>query len=73
MFKRRKKSEPGQIERIADVIEYLAELEPRQMDRVIALAKEKRAYQQKVDTFAKTTAVLKSKPEELELDFEETK
>ena len=64
---RRKKDEPTQGEKLRDVIEFLEEMEPKQMDRLIALAKEKRACTQKIDAFIGVNTVAKNK----DIDFEE--
>lgn len=63
---RRKKDEPTQGEKLQETIDFLCDIEPKQMDRIIALAKEKRSVLQKIDAFVGTNTVKKS-----EIDFEE--
>lgn len=64
---RRKKDEPTQAEKIRDVIEFLEELEPKQMDRLVTLAKEKRACSQKIDAFL-GISITKNKNSDLEFE-----
>ena len=64
---RRKKQEISQEEKIKEVIDFLSDMEPRQMDRLTALAKDKRACTQKIDAFIGVSTISKNK----EIDFEE--
>lgn len=75
MFRRHKEQEPSQADILRNVIEILADLEPKQMDKIVMFAKEHRAYMQKVDSFLSNgPAKIEKAAEELELmDFEESK
>lgn len=57
LFKKKKKEEPSIIitddTNIEDVIKALAELEPKKVDRVVALAKSLREYNQKLKALKK--------------------
>lgn len=57
LFKKKKKEEPSIIitddTNIEDVIKALAELEPKKVDRVVALAKALREYNQKLKALKK--------------------
>ena len=64
---RRKKGEPTQGEKLQEIIDFLSDMEPRQIDRVVSLAKEKRSFNQKIDAFVGVNTTTKNK----NIDFEE--
>lgn len=63
---RRKVDTPSEADNIHAIIEALADMEPKQMDRIVALAKEKRTCSQKIDAFIGTATIKPAK-----LEFEE--
>lgn len=73
MFKRKKKEEPEAIS-IDEVIEVLADQEPKVLDKILELAKARRDYNRKMKDL-RTTAIggsYKHEEEEPTIDFIET-